>query len=147
MNYFIVGGDGKRYGPKPELEIRAWIREGRLNAESNVAAEGTADWKPLSEFPEFAADLAPTGTPVAPAAPATPQPVPQPAPAAPAPAPQPAPQPAGQPGNQPYPQYAAAPAGSQTNSMALAGLICSGISILAAIAFLVLGIAVNLGNL
>ena len=31
--------------------------------------------------------------------------------------------------------------------MAIAGLICSGISILAAIAFLVLGVAVNLGNL
>ena len=91
MAYFIIGGDGKTYGPKPDREIREWIREGRLNATSNIATEGSEDWRPLSEFPEFVADLNPAAAPVGAVQPQ--QPV--------------------QPQTQPYPQYAAAaPAGN-----------------------------------
>ena len=64
MAYYIIGGDGKTYGPKPDREIREWIREGRLNATSNIATEGSEDWRPLSEFPEFANDLNPAAAPV-----------------------------------------------------------------------------------
>ena len=57
-NYLIIGGDQKEYGPIPAEDIRKWIAEGRLNAQSKVKAESDADWRPLSAFPEFADALA-----------------------------------------------------------------------------------------
>jgi hypothetical protein len=52
--YKIIGGDQKQYGPVSADEVRAWIAEGRLSAQSLVWAEGAADWRPLGSFPEFA---------------------------------------------------------------------------------------------
>jgi hypothetical protein len=52
--YFIIGGDGKQYGPISGDDLRKWIAEGRLNAQSQAAPEGGAAWQPLSAFPEFA---------------------------------------------------------------------------------------------
>jgi len=110
MAYYIIGGDGKTYGPKPDREIREWIREGRLNATSNIATEGSEDWRPLSDFPEFANDLNPAAAPVGAVQP--PQVI----------------QPQVQPQAQPYPQYAAA-APSGTNGMAITGMICGIVSL------------------
>lgn len=55
--YKIIGGDQKQYGPVSAEEVRDWIADGRLNAQSLAWAEGAADWKPLGSFPEFAAAL------------------------------------------------------------------------------------------
>jgi hypothetical protein len=52
--YKIIGGDQKQYGPVSTDEVRAWIAEGRLSAQSLAWAEGEANWKPLGAFPEFA---------------------------------------------------------------------------------------------
>jgi hypothetical protein len=52
--YRIIGADGKEYGPISTDQMRQWIAEGRVNMQTRVLAEGTSDWKPLSEFPEFA---------------------------------------------------------------------------------------------
>jgi hypothetical protein len=52
--YKLIGGDQKQYGPVSSDEVRAWIAEGRLNAQSLAWAEGEPDWKPLGSFPEFA---------------------------------------------------------------------------------------------
>jgi hypothetical protein len=52
--YKIIGGDQKQYGPVSTDEVRAWIADGRLNAQSLAWTEGAADWKPLGAFPEFA---------------------------------------------------------------------------------------------
>jgi H+/gluconate symporter-like permease len=52
--YFIIGGDGKQYGPISERDIRAWIAEGRLNQQSQARTEGETDFRPLSTFPELA---------------------------------------------------------------------------------------------
>ncbi|SVE28209.1 uncharacterized protein METZ01_LOCUS481063, partial [marine metagenome] len=57
MDYYIIGGDKKTYGPKPGREISDWIREGRLNADSRMSTEDNLDWRPLSKFPEFAKEL------------------------------------------------------------------------------------------
>ena len=201
-NYKFIGGDGKEYGPFSAEQMRDFLAQNRLTAQSQVSADG-GPMQPAANYPEIVGgSSAGIGTAVPAPAPAVSVPAPAPAVsvpppgAAPAPAPAPAPQPHGQPSHQPYPQNAAAPVGSQANSMALAGmicgivslvmlcccyglpfnilgivfsiiglnkanktpnkdgkgmaiagLICSGISILAAIAFLVLGVAVNLGNL
>ena len=60
-NYFIIGGDGKEYGPVTGAELRQWIAEERLNAQSLAKAESDAEFRPLSVFPEFASALAPGG--------------------------------------------------------------------------------------
>jgi hypothetical protein len=52
--YTIIGGDGKQYGPISESDIRKWIAEGRLNAQSMAKAESDAEFRRLSEFPELA---------------------------------------------------------------------------------------------
>lgn len=68
-NYFIIGGDGKEYGPVTDTDVHLWIAEGRLNAESRAKAESDAEFRALAQFPEFAAALQ------APAAPTTISPV------------------------------------------------------------------------
>ena len=52
--YKIIGGDQKEYGPVSADDLRRWITEGRANARTQVLAEGTTEWKPLSALPEFA---------------------------------------------------------------------------------------------
>jgi uncharacterized membrane protein len=61
-NYLIIGGDGKEYGPVTEADVRQWLAEGRLNAESRAKAESDAEFRPLATFPEFASTFA-AGTP------------------------------------------------------------------------------------
>ena len=102
MSYFIIGGDGKEYGPKPDSEVREWIAEGRLNAQSQIRRQSDANWRALEDFPEFANYLfgATSSTPSIPTPSA----------------------PAIQQYQQPYPQYSAQ-AQSGTNGMAIAGMI------------------------
>ena len=52
--YTIIGGDGKQYGPISTDELRKWISESRLNAQSLAKAESDAEFRPLETFPEFA---------------------------------------------------------------------------------------------
>src|SRR5262245_37812974 len=56
--YKIIGGDKKEYGPVSADELRRWIAEGRINAQTQIQAEGNPEWKPASAFPEFADALA-----------------------------------------------------------------------------------------
>ena len=50
----IIGADGQQYGPVSTEQLRQWIAEGRANTQTLAQAEGSADWKPLGQFPEFA---------------------------------------------------------------------------------------------
>jgi hypothetical protein len=59
--YRIIGADGSEYGPITADQLRAWIAEGRANAQTQARAEGAIQWKPLTEFLEFAQAFA--GTP------------------------------------------------------------------------------------
>jgi GYF domain 2 len=52
--YKIIGADQKTYGPISREQILQWISEGRANAQTQVQAEGSDEWKPLSTYPEFA---------------------------------------------------------------------------------------------
>ncbi len=71
----IIGGDGRQYGPVSADQIRQWIAEGRANSQTMAQAEGTVEWKPLGQFPEFASPPVPAAVvstpPPPPAAPAT----------------------------------------------------------------------------
>jgi hypothetical protein len=52
--YRIIGADGGEYGPVTADQLRQWITQGRANAESKAAVEGSTEWKPLRSFSEFA---------------------------------------------------------------------------------------------
>ncbi|HTX22284.1 MAG TPA: DUF4339 domain-containing protein [Candidatus Aquilonibacter sp.] len=67
-DYVIIGGDGKEYGPVSGGDLRKWISEGRLSAQSLAKAESDAEFRPLATFPEFADAFA---TPTAPGMPPT----------------------------------------------------------------------------
>ena len=56
-NYFIIGGDGKQYGPITTDDLLKWIAEGRLNAETRAKEETDTEWRALAAFPEFAVAL------------------------------------------------------------------------------------------
>ena len=51
--YRIIGADQKEYGPISAEQLRQWVTEGRVNAQTLVMAEGSTDWKPLQTLPEF----------------------------------------------------------------------------------------------
>jgi prepilin-type processing-associated H-X9-DG protein len=52
-NYSIIGSDGKEYGPVGTDELRKWLADGRIGPETRVRAEGTTEWRLLSEVPEL----------------------------------------------------------------------------------------------
>jgi hypothetical protein len=60
--YKIIGADKKEYGPVSGDQLRQWIAEGRINAQTQILAEGATEWRPLSEIPELAASI-PTAPP------------------------------------------------------------------------------------
>jgi len=72
--YKIRGADQREYGPVTADQVRQWIAEHRLNAQSFAKFEGTDAWKTLSEFPEFAPFAAPPPGPIAPLNAPTPAP-------------------------------------------------------------------------
>jgi hypothetical protein len=60
MNYRIIGQDGKTYGPAPAEKIREWIAQGRADSRTPIFAEGAADWTFVGLLPEFATDFSTT---------------------------------------------------------------------------------------
>ena len=61
--YRILGADGREYGPATADQVRGWIKDGRANASTRVRLEGTAEWRSLADFPEFAEALGRKGPP------------------------------------------------------------------------------------
>lgn len=69
--YKIIGADGKEYGPVSIDQLKQWMTEGRVNAQTQLLAEGATEWKPLSAYPEL--QSAPAGAaPITPIAPPSP---------------------------------------------------------------------------
>src|SRR5690348_1402598 len=62
-NYFVIGGDGKQYGPVSAEDLRRWIPQNRVQAQTRAQQEGTDEWRPLAEFPEFAGAFSGTTPP------------------------------------------------------------------------------------
>jgi TM2 domain-containing membrane protein YozV len=55
--YRIIGTDGQHYGPISIDQLRRWMGEGRVNAQTLVQVEGAQEWKPLGTVLELAAEL------------------------------------------------------------------------------------------
>ena len=64
--YKIIGADQKEYGPISAEQMRQWITEGRINAQTQAQAVGETTWKPVSMIPEFAARFAAAPPPLSP---------------------------------------------------------------------------------
>jgi len=62
--YKILGADGREYGPATAGQLRQWLAEGRVNAQTPTLAPGAPEWKPLGALPEFAGHFAPPFPPV-----------------------------------------------------------------------------------
>lgn len=86
--YWIIGSDGRTYGPTDLTTARRWVAEGRIVASTQVGRSPDGPWGDATLVPEFAQafgeeppeDPAQAHTPAVPAAPPT-QPVQPPVPA------------------------------------------------------------------
>ena len=72
MQYYFKSSDQNEYGPIAEGEIYAWLQQGRMNQDSLVRAVDSGEWRPLNDYPELMALLAPSSS-----APPSPTPSPQ----------------------------------------------------------------------
>ncbi len=61
----VIGTDGKEYGPVSDNQVRLWVAQGRLNAQSKIRPEGAQEWKSIGESPELGVALPPDPPPVA----------------------------------------------------------------------------------
>ena len=57
--YKIIGADGQQYGPVSDEKLRQWIAEGRVNAQTQILADGATEWKLLGTLPEFGGHFPP----------------------------------------------------------------------------------------
>jgi hypothetical protein len=55
--YRVRGADQNIYGPIDAETVRQWIRERRLNGESQICRDGEEVWQTLRQLSEFSGDL------------------------------------------------------------------------------------------
>lgn len=55
--YKIIGNDGKIYGPVSAEQIRKWITQRRVENRTSVLSAGAVEWTFLGLLPEFAPHL------------------------------------------------------------------------------------------
>lgn len=60
MNYKIIGADGKTYGPVTAEQIHAWMADGRVEKRTPVFVDGAADWTFVGLLPEFGGKISET---------------------------------------------------------------------------------------
>lgn len=52
--FFMIGGDGREYGPFDATQLREWIRQRRADGRTRIRREDGGEFAPLSAWPEFA---------------------------------------------------------------------------------------------
>ncbi len=57
--YKVIGVDGKEYGPISLEQLKQWIAQGRVNAQTRIQESSSVEWKTAVEFPELAALVTP----------------------------------------------------------------------------------------
>ncbi len=61
--YKIIGDNGQQYGPITGEQIRQWIIEGRVESRTPVFVDGASDWNFVGLLPEFAGCFPAAATP------------------------------------------------------------------------------------
>jgi hypothetical protein len=56
--YHIIGSDQKEYGPISADQLKRWMAENRVNAQTRILAEGATEWKTVADCPELAEAVA-----------------------------------------------------------------------------------------
>src|SRR6185436_1064852 len=56
--YRVRGADQSEYGPADAGVIRQWLAQGRITSQTQLQQEGSSEWKPITDFPEFRDALA-----------------------------------------------------------------------------------------
>ncbi len=51
--YKIIGADGNEYGPVSREQLREWMAQGRVGAQTRVRPEAGGEWQPLGSYPEL----------------------------------------------------------------------------------------------
>lgn len=51
MRYFVVGSDGKRFGPADLPTLQEWVNQGRLTESSKMIEEGTGSFVVACDVP------------------------------------------------------------------------------------------------
>ena len=69
ITYKVRGSDGNEYGPVTADQVEAWVREGRLSAQSELQRSDMAHWAAAGDFTEFKSVFPPMPPPVPPGAP------------------------------------------------------------------------------
>jgi hypothetical protein len=64
--YRVRGADQNVYGPIDAETVRQWIRERRLNGESQICRDGEEVWQKLGQLAEFSGDLSVSVVPAVP---------------------------------------------------------------------------------
>ncbi len=59
MSYKVMGNDGKVYGPVEADQVRQWIQQGRVDSRTTLWKEGEKDWCFAGLMPEFAGAFVP----------------------------------------------------------------------------------------
>jgi hypothetical protein len=51
--YFLIGTDGRQYGPLSQDDVRTWLADGRASRYSRARRDSEPQWAALRDFPEF----------------------------------------------------------------------------------------------
>lgn len=51
--YAMIGSDGKQYGPITLAQIKSWVGEGRIAADTQIWRSDTNSWLPASQYVEL----------------------------------------------------------------------------------------------
>ena len=63
--YKILGADGKQYGPVTFEQLQAWIKEGRIAADTQLLRSDVGQWRQASSYTELALPAASSPVPTA----------------------------------------------------------------------------------
>jgi uncharacterized RDD family membrane protein YckC len=58
INYKIIGGDGREYGPVTLDELKGWVRDGRVGRQTQILRSDMTNWLAASQYQELQSEIA-----------------------------------------------------------------------------------------
>ena len=68
LTYKVRGADGSEYGPATLAELKSWLREGRVQPQSEILRSDQNTWATAASFPELSSAAEPAPAVIAPVA-------------------------------------------------------------------------------
>jgi uncharacterized RDD family membrane protein YckC len=57
INYKIIGGDGREYGPVTLDELKGWVRDGRVGRQTQILRSDLGNWLAASQYQELQSEI------------------------------------------------------------------------------------------